>query len=118
MMMSFSSAFAQKQPDLPPKEAEKKQKEEQKKIDSAVALTDAEIVEKTELLTQGQGNWSRREFQQFVKANEKYGRNDLENIAKEIDTKTLAEVEEYSKVFWERLDELSDHDRILATIEK
>uniref|UniRef100_F1KRC8 Chromatin-remodeling complex ATPase chain isw-1 n=2 Tax=Ascaris suum TaxID=6253 RepID=F1KRC8_ASCSU len=109
---------AQKQPDLPVKEAEKKQKEEQKKIDSAVPLTEEEQAEKAELLTQGQGNWSRREFQQFVKANEKYGRNDLESIAKDIDTKTLTEVEDYSKVFWERLEELSDHDRILATIEK
>uniref|UniRef100_A0A0N5AGX8 SWI/SNF related, matrix associated, actin dependent regulator of chromatin, subfamily a, member 5 n=1 Tax=Syphacia muris TaxID=451379 RepID=A0A0N5AGX8_9BILA len=109
---------AQKQPDLPAKEAEKKQKEEQKKIDSAVPLTEEEQTEKAELLTQGLSNWTRREFQQFVKANEKYGRNDLENIAKEIDTKTLAEVEEYAKLFWERFEDLTDHERILATIEK
>lgn len=43
---------AQKQPDLPTKEAEKKQKEEQKKIDSAVPLTEEEQAEKAELLTQ------------------------------------------------------------------
>ncbi|MFH4978831.1 hypothetical protein AB6A40_005540 [Gnathostoma spinigerum] len=109
---------AQKLSDLPPKEADKKQKEEQKKIDAAVPLTDEEINEKNELLTQGQSNWSRRDFQQFVKANEKFGRHDLENIAKEIDSKTFEEVEEYAKVFWDRLDELADHDRILATIEK
>ncbi|VDD97846.1 unnamed protein product, partial [Enterobius vermicularis] len=84
---------AQKQPDLPTKEAEKKQKEEQKKIDSALPLTEEEQAEKAELLTQGLSNWTRREFQQFVKANEKYGRHDLENIAKEIDTKTPAEGE-------------------------
>lgn len=92
----------------------------------------------------GLSNWTRREFQQFVKANEKYGRHDLENIAKEIDTKTPAEVsfwwlflelkhfflfvcflifsnfqvEEYAKLFWERFEDLTDHERILATIEK
>ncbi|VDK51910.1 unnamed protein product [Gongylonema pulchrum] len=109
---------AQKPPDLPLKEAEKKQKEEQKKIDSAVPLTEEEQNEKTQLLTQGQSTWSRREFQQFIKANEKYGRHDLENIAKEIDSKTPVEVEQYAKLFWERLDELADHERILATIEK
>uniref|UniRef100_A0A8R1TZD8 Uncharacterized protein n=1 Tax=Onchocerca volvulus TaxID=6282 RepID=A0A8R1TZD8_ONCVO len=109
---------AQRPPDLPTKEAERKQKEEQKKIDNAVPLTEEERNEKIQLLTQGQSNWSRREFQQFIKANEKYGRHDLENIAKEIDTKSAIEVEEYAKLFWERLDELSDHERILATIEK
>ncbi|VDN01321.1 unnamed protein product [Thelazia callipaeda] len=109
---------AQKQPDLSPKEAEKKQKEEQKKIDNAAPLTEAEQDEKNQLLKQGQNKWSRREFQQFIKANEKYGRYDLENIAKEIDTKSKSEVKYYAKLFWERLEELSDHERILATIEK
>lgn len=28
------------------------------------------------------------------------------------------QVEEYAKIFWDRLEELSDHERILAQIEK
>lgn len=75
------------------KEAEKKQKEEQKKIDNAVPLTIEEIEERNEFLNDNAfKDWSRREFQQFIKANEKYGRHDLANIAAEINTKTLAQV--------------------------
>ena len=38
----------------------------------------------------------------FIKANEKYGREDLDNISKEVEGKTTKEVMEYAKVFWER----------------
>jgi len=100
------------------KEAEKAQKEEQKKIDEAKPLTEEEIEEREELLKDGLSNWSRREFQQFIKANEKYGRADLENIARDIDTRTSDEVHEYSNIFWERLEELTDHERYLSQIEK
>uniref|UniRef100_A0A915DVR7 Uncharacterized protein n=1 Tax=Ditylenchus dipsaci TaxID=166011 RepID=A0A915DVR7_9BILA len=104
--------------DLTGKEAEKAQKEEQKKIDNAVPLTDEEQEEKAELLEEGFKEWSRREFQQFIKANEKYGREDLKSICSEIDTKTPEEVEEYAKVFWDRLEDLTDHERYLSQIEK
>jgi SWI/SNF-related matrix-associated actin-dependent regulator of chromatin subfamily A member 5 len=100
------------------KEAEKAQKDEQKKIDSAVPLTDEEIQERQDLLNEGLSNWSRRDFLQFVKANEKYGREDIESIAADIESKTREEVEEYSKIFWDRLEDLNDHERILAQIEK
>ena len=49
---------------------------------------------------------------------EKYGRDDIDNISKEIEGKTQDEVLEYSKVFWERCQELQDVDRIMAQIEK
>jgi hypothetical protein len=41
-------------------------------------------------------------FNQFIKANEKYGRDDIENIAKEVKRKTPDKVIEYSAAFWER----------------
>lgn len=41
---------------------------------------------------QGFTNWSRRDFNQFIKANEKYGRDDTESIAKEVEGKTPDEV--------------------------
>merc|ERR1712183_1187806 len=40
------------------------------------------------------------------------------NISKEVEGKTDEEVIEYSKVFWERNNELQDCDRIMAQIEK
>lgn len=53
-----------------------------------------------------------------MKANEKYGRDDIENIAKEVDGKLPEEVIEYSAIFWERCHELQDIDRIMAQIER
>jgi SWI/SNF-related matrix-associated actin-dependent regulator of chromatin subfamily A member 5 len=43
--------------------------------------------------------------------NEKYGRDDVSNISKEVEGKSAAETIEYSKVFWERCQELQDCDR-------
>ncbi|RWS11514.1 SWI/SNF-related matrix-associated actin-dependent regulator of chromatin subfamily A member 5-like isoform X1 [Dinothrombium tinctorium] len=99
-------------------EANKIQREEQRRIDDSEPLTEEEIAEKEDLLQQGFTNWTRRDFNQFIKANEKYGRDDLESIAKEVEGKTEKEVMEYAAVFWERCNELTDCDRILAQIEK
>lgn len=62
--------------------------------------------------------WTKRDFNQFIKANEKYGRDDIENIAKDVEGKTPEEVIEYSAVFWERCHELQDVERIMAQIER
>jgi len=62
--------------------------------------------------------WTKRDFTQFVRLNEKYGRDDLDRISKEIDGKSPEEVIEYAKVFWDRMHELQDVDRIVAQIEK
>ncbi|XP_022189967.2 chromatin-remodeling complex ATPase chain Iswi isoform X2 [Nilaparvata lugens] len=99
-------------------DANRFQKEEQKKIDDAQPLSDEELGEKEKLLTQGFTNWTKRDFNQFIKANEKYGREDIENIAKDVEGKSPDEVVEYSSVFWERCHELQDIDRIMAQIER
>lgn len=99
-------------------EATKVQREEQRKIDDAEPLTEDEIAEKESLLTQGFTNWNKRDFNQFIKANEKYGREDIENIAKEVEGKTPEEVMEYSAVFWERCHELQDIERLMGQIER
>merc|ERR1712012_272063 len=104
-------------PDLGP-DAKKIQKEEQRKIDEADELTEEEQDEKEDLLTQGFTNWSKRDFNQFIRLHEKYGRDDIDSISKEIEGKTPEEVVEYSKVFWERCQELQDIDRLMAQIEK
>lgn len=89
-----------------------------KKIDDAEQLTEAEQQEKEHLLTMGFNSWNKRDFQQFIKANEKYGREDVESISHEVEGKTPQEVVDYAKVFWERYNELQDIDRIIAQIEK
>jgi len=81
-----------KDPDLG-SDAERTRREEQKKIDDAEVLTEEEIAEKEDLLKQGFSNWTKRDFNQFVKANEKYGRDDIESISKEVEGKTAEEVQ-------------------------
>lgn len=73
-------------------DAAKNQKEEQKKIDEAVPLDEEEISEKESLLSEGFTNWSKRDFNQFIKANEKFGRDDIESISREVEGKTPEEV--------------------------
>lgn len=103
-------------PDIP--NSAQVQKEEQAKIDEAEPLTPEETEEKEKLLTQGFTNWNKRDFNQFIKANEKYGRDDIDNIAREVEGKTPEEVMEYSAVFWERCNELQDIEKIMAQIER
>ncbi|KAL3692725.1 hypothetical protein R1sor_006376 [Riccia sorocarpa] len=88
--------------------------------DNVVAeqLTEKEQEEKDRLLKEGFSNWTRRDFNAFVRACEKYGRNDIRSIASEIEGKTEEEVSRYSKVFWERYKELNDYDRIIKNIER
>jgi SWI/SNF-related matrix-associated actin-dependent regulator of chromatin subfamily A member 5 len=99
-------------------EASKVQREEQRRIDESEPLTEEEISEKENLLQEGFTTWTRRDFNQFIKANEKYGRDDMDSIQKEVEGKTPDEVIEYANVFWERCHELTDCDRIMAQIEK
>lgn len=81
-------------------------------------LTEGEQKEKETLLQKGFGNWNKRDYGLFIKACEKYGRDALEQVAGDIDTKTLAEVKEYSKVFWKKYKEVPDCERTVSNIEK
>uniref|UniRef100_A0AC35TTL7 Chromatin-remodeling complex ATPase chain Iswi n=1 Tax=Rhabditophanes sp. KR3021 TaxID=114890 RepID=A0AC35TTL7_9BILA len=100
------------------KAALKKQSTEQKKIDSAKALTKAEIQEKERLLTEGFPGWNKGEYVAFVKACEKHGRKDIQSIAAEIPTKSFKEVDAYSKIFWIKIHTLKEKDKILNNVKK
>ncbi|KAM7463046.1 hypothetical protein LguiA_031167 [Lonicera macranthoides] len=81
-------------------------------------LTAEEQEEKEQLLEEGFSTWTRRDFNTFIRACEKYGRNDIQSIASEMEGKTDEEVERYAKVFKERYKELNDYDRIIKNIER
>jgi SWI/SNF-related matrix-associated actin-dependent regulator of chromatin subfamily A member 5 len=70
-------------------------------------LTAEELEEKERLLEDGFSSWSRRDFNTFIRACEKYGRNDIKSIASEMEGKTEEEVERYAKVFKDRYKELN-----------
>ncbi|XP_019437519.1 PREDICTED: ISWI chromatin-remodeling complex ATPase CHR11-like isoform X1 [Lupinus angustifolius] len=81
-------------------------------------LTAEELEEKEQLLQQGFSSWNRKDFNTFIRACEKYGRNDIKGLASEMEGKTEEEVERYAKVFKERYKELNDYDRIIKNIER
>ncbi|KAK9992350.1 hypothetical protein SO802_027335 [Lithocarpus litseifolius] len=78
----------------------------------------SELYEKEVRYLMGFSSWSRRDFNTFIRACEKYGRNDIKSIASEMEGKTEEEVERYAKVFKERYKELNDYDRIIKNIER
>jgi len=41
---------------------------------------------------QGFTEWNKRDFNQFIKANEKYGRDDIDKISREVEGKTADDV--------------------------
>lgn len=81
-------------------------------------LTDAEERLKDKLLEQGFSNWSRREFNQFVKACERHGRKDTATIAAEIETKTEKEVKSYLQAFKQNHQRINGWERLIERIEK
>uniref|UniRef100_J3KZX1 Chromatin-remodeling complex ATPase n=1 Tax=Oryza brachyantha TaxID=4533 RepID=J3KZX1_ORYBR len=86
--------------------------------DQLEPLTAEEQEEKEQLLEEGFASWTRRDFNTFIRACEKYGRNDIKSIASEMEGKTEEEVQRYAKVFKERYKELTDFDRIIKNIER
>ncbi|CAK0743308.1 hypothetical protein CVIRNUC_001460 [Coccomyxa viridis] len=81
-------------------------------------LSEEEIAEKERLMTEGYSNWNRRDFNAFVRACEKYGRDSLGEITREVEGKAEEEVREYSRTFWERGTELADWERVSKNIER
>lgn len=59
-----------------------------------------------------------KEYQAFIKGVRKHHFGDIEAIAREIETKTAQEVEEYMKVFMLRFRELKEKDVVLAKLQK
>lgn len=99
-------------------DAVKIQQEDQRKINGSKELTENELLQKISLLENGFKKWSLIDFNNFVKAMEKYGRHDIENISNEVDGKTCEEVKEYFQIFWKRCYELKDIQKIMAQIQK
>lgn len=94
------------------------QKDEQEKIDNAQPLTEQELALRELMLNEGYGNWSKRDYNAFIKASEKYGRGDVKMISCEIDGKTYDDVYAYHQTFWERHCEIQDHERVIGMIKK
>lgn len=60
-------------PDESPEDLEKERQAAQEIIDNSEPLTEEEQAEKEALIKQGFESWSKRDFQQFIRALESYG---------------------------------------------
>ncbi|EGV63380.1 hypothetical protein PSN45_004339 [Yamadazyma tenuis] len=98
-------------------ERQLEQKLEQEEIEKSRPLTEEEKQLKDELLTQGFGNWNRRDFQHFITLNIKYGRNSIQLITNEFEDKTIDEVRDYAKSFWKKYEEIDGYERYINQIE-
>ena len=81
-------------------------------------LTEEEEKQKEDLLKAGFAEWGRRDFQAFIRANEKHGRSNIAALTKEIEGKDEAEVRRYAEVFWERGEELAEWTKLVGKIEE
>ncbi|SPR01727.1 unnamed protein product (mitochondrion) [Plasmodiophora brassicae] len=82
------------------------------------ALTDEELAEKEALLAEGYSHWNKRDFNQYLRAMERHGRNAIDQIAKSVPSKTEDEVRAYHETFWSRYTELDGWEKIVKAIEK
>ncbi|OJA19787.1 hypothetical protein AZE42_11369 [Rhizopogon vesiculosus] len=104
-------------PDDTPETLEAERAAAQEFIDNAEPLTEEEQALKEKYTDAGFHAWSRRDFQQFIRALENYGwTDDYELLASEIQDKDWREVKRYYLYFKKHWKELADHPRIAARI--
>ena len=83
-----------------------------------VDFTEEDKIEKQHLFDSGFANWDRRDFQKTCQALELYPREQVENIAMHIGTKTPEEVTRYLEVFYLKQDTLTDYAKIKKNLDK
>ncbi|KAF8167097.1 P-loop containing nucleoside triphosphate hydrolase protein [Crassisporium funariophilum] len=104
-------------PEDTPELLEEERVEAQRFIDEAEPLDPEDVQLKDSLIEQGFPEWSRRDFQQLVKALEAHGWDvDFDTLAEEIQDKSVPEVKKYMKVFKKEWRTLSEAPRIEARI--
>ncbi|KAF9445740.1 hypothetical protein P691DRAFT_709798 [Macrolepiota fuliginosa MF-IS2] len=100
-----------------PEKLEEERQAAQEFIDTAEPLTEDEMAQKEEYAQQGFGDWSRRDFQQFVRGLETHGWDQpMDVYAAEIQDKTPDDVEAYYKVFIKKWKTLPEHQRIAQRV--
>uniref|UniRef100_A0A7S2WPA6 Uncharacterized protein n=2 Tax=Rhizochromulina marina TaxID=1034831 RepID=A0A7S2WPA6_9STRA len=85
-------------------------------------LSDREQATKTKLLEEGFGDWTRKDFKCFVAALEQHGREDTDNVFRQVGAETgkpETEVERYYGVFWKKGEKcLADWAKVVEKIER
>ena len=94
----------------------KRQNEKFEKIPEEFTEEDEEY--RNGLLNNKYSKWTKKDFAKFLRASEIYGLNDYQNISKFIRTKNTEEVDDYSRTFQERINELPNGHRIMTRLNK
>mmetsp|Transcript_10607 Transcript_10607/g.13179 ORF Transcript_10607/g.13179 Transcript_10607/m.13179 type:complete len:381 (-) Transcript_10607:1226-2368(-) len=80
-----------------------------------------ETREKLNIYRAGFGNWSRHDYNNFIKASARYGRYAFDKISIELGTKSIEQVQKYALAFWEKGSKFltpAEWDRTSRLIEK
>lgn len=80
-------------------------------------LTEEEEADKQRLEDSNKVCWNKNEFAAFVRGLERFGENDSESIANYME-REVEEIDEYMKIFFQRIDEIVEKEKILANLEK
>ncbi|GIX63108.1 SNF2 helicase, putative [Babesia caballi] len=81
-------------------------------------LDDDSYAKREEMIAEGFGDWTKKHFSAFVRANALYSRYDIDSIADYMTDKSRDEVVKYSKVFWERYKEIPNWEKYIKRIEQ
>lgn len=105
--------------DEKPDKLEQERLAAQEFIDTAEPLTEAELAQKDAYIEMGFADWSRRDFQQFIRALESYGWGESFDVyAQDIPDKSPEDIEKYYKVFEKKWKTLPEFPRIQARIQE
>lgn len=97
---------------LPKRLKELFEKEQEGKFEPKKKLSEEEISEKKNIFETGFNEWDRKEYFRFIQALEMFAPDDFSAISGYLQSKDPEQVEIYSKVFFLRIEELSDCGRI------
>ncbi|KCZ77630.1 hypothetical protein H311_01354, partial [Anncaliia algerae PRA109] len=92
---------------------------QQKELDcyeKDIEFPEEDRIRKRELLMQG-FDWTKKDYNIFIKGMCSIGKDEVEKIA-ELLEKDKEEVRKYHKIFWERISEVPDYEKIKNQIEK
>lgn len=98
-------------------------KEQLEKLEQEIKLsqplTAHEEKQMEELKSEGLVNWTKLEYRKYITAIQRHGRDAYALICNDLKSgKTVEEVKEYSEVFWENIDKVENHEKIVANIKQ
>eukprot|EP00299_Pterocystis_sp_00344_P015497 c7742_g2_i3.p1 GENE.c7742_g2_i3~~c7742_g2_i3.p1 ORF type:complete len:1021 (+),score=256.35 c7742_g2_i3:429-3065(+) len=91
---------------------------QKKEVEEEFGLTSEERTEMASLMEGGFSNWTKKDFNNFVRACEQYGRDDVGSISLHVEGKEPQEVQQYHEVFFARYREIDGWEKLIKGIEK